>query len=139
MDILKVKTIGPKLGYGTSDSAGLDLELANDIVIAPGATETINTGISVAIPKGYFGLVVPRSSTGRKNLVLTNTVGIIDADYRGNLMCNIKNIGNTTFIGYRGDKLFQLVILPYATMRPVYVDELETTERGSGGFGSTDK
>ena len=71
-------------------------------------------------------------------MVLTNTVGIIDSDYTGEIMCNIQNVGKGTFLGYAGDKLFQLILIPYSMPKVLYVKELDKTDRGDGGFGSTD-
>lgn len=139
MNIIKMKASSEqqKVVVGTEGSAGYDLKIKLDVVIKPREVLLVSTGISVDIPKGYFGLVVPRSSTGKKGLILKNTVGIIDSDYTGEILCNIENVGSETFLGYAGDRLFQLIIVPCATPKVVYVDELKTTERGSAGFGST--
>lgn len=140
MDTINAKAINAKqkMELGTDGSAGYDLKINIDVVIPVGQTQLVGTGISVEIPKGFFGLVVPRSSTGKKGLILTNTVGIIDSDYRGEILCNIQNVGKGTYLGYTGDRLFQLVLIPCITPKVIYVNEFSTkTDRGDGGFGST--
>ena len=108
------------------------------MVIRPGETKKIHTGIKVAIPEGYFGGVYPRSSTGvKRNLMLANTIGVIDSDYRGEIMMFIYNYGSSDQIIKNGDRLAQLIIQPYQRFDIELVDELDETDRGEGGFGST--
>lgn len=123
---------------GTAGSAGYDLCLANDVRIPVGGFVKVGTGVSIALEEGYKASILSRSSTGRKALVLTNQEGLIDSDYRGEIFLEIRNIGREMFLGYRGDKLFQMVIEEY--VKPVLnvVKDLDETDRGSGGFGSTD-
>lgn len=132
-----------QLVTGTAQSAGYDLAFAYDFSIAPGAELMVGSGIKVKIPEGFFGMIVPRSSTGsafkpEKSLQLVNTVGIIDSDYRGEIKFNLRNVGKTTFLGYAGDRLFQLILVPYSKLEIELVESLDNTERGDGGFGSTD-
>ncbi len=123
---------------GTPGSAGYDLRIALDVRIPVGQSVLVGTGVKVEIPEGYTGFVTPRSSTGKKGLSLTNTVAIIDSDYQGEILLDILNSGRQTFLGYRGDRLFQLVIVPTFTDKILYVDTFETkTKRSEGGFGST--
>jgi len=123
---------------GTEFSAGYDLRLALDVRISPGSTQMVGTGVKMEIPEGYVGIVTPRSSTGKKGLALANTVGVIDSDYQGEIYLNILNTGKTTFLGWKYDRLFQLVIVPIFNKKTVYVDSFNTiTKRGEGGFGST--
>lgn len=118
--------------------AGIDLKLANDVHIPPGSSVFVGTGVKVEVPEGHFGLVVPRSSTGKKKLSLNNTVGIIDSTYQGEVYLDIKNNSREGFLGYKGDRLFQLIILPYIQVTPVFVKTFEKeTKRGERGFGST--
>jgi dUTP pyrophosphatase len=134
--IVSDESLKPEIG--TEGSAGYDLKIANDVHIYVGKSILVGTGVKVEIPKGYVGLIVPRSSTGKKGLSLTNTVGVIDSDYQGEIKLNILNKGMETFLGYRGDRLFQLVIVPCLVEKIVYVKEFKlTTERAEGGFGST--
>ena len=139
-DKLKVVSEGFNPSYGTNQSAGIDLPCITekDIVIKPGETKKIHTGIKVAIPEGYFGGVYPRSSTGvKRNLMLANTIGVIDSDYRGEIMMFIYNYGSSDQIIKNGDRLAQLIIQPYQRFDIELVDELDETDRGEGGFGST--
>lgn len=134
--IVEQEDLRPVLG--TEDSAGFDLLLSHDVKIPAGGSIMVGTGVKVEIPKGFMGLVVPRSSTGKKGLCLANTVGIIDSDYQGEIMLNIVNTNTDMFLGYRKDRLFQLVILPIAMSKFVFVDSFsKVTNRGEGGFGST--
>lgn len=95
-----------------------------------------NTGLSIEIPKGYAGFLFPRSSISKTRLVMSNSVGIIDSNYRGEIKIRfrINDYGNEYAIG---DRIAQLVILPYPEISLVEVEELSLTERGTGGFGST--
>lgn len=141
-NILKIKTDGKIPAYATEHSAGMDLYCKSDdkIIIKPKETQKIHTGIYVEIPEGYFGAVYPRSSTGvKKHLMLANSVGIIDSDYRGELMIFFYNYGEEDQVIENGDRLAQLVITPYLKCEIKKVDDLAESERGKGGFGSTGK
>lgn len=140
--ILKIKTDNKIPAYQTKNAAGLDLYCVSekDITIKPNETVKIHTGVQVEIPEGYFGAVYPRSSTGvKKNLMLANTVGIIDSDYRGELMVFFYNYGSEEQVIENGDRLAQLVIQPYLRCKVKKVEKLNDTRRGDGGFGSTGK
>lgn len=120
--------------------AGLDLYAVDDAVIAPAGHAAIPTGIAVAIPSGYAGLVVPRSGLARKHgVTVTNAPGLIDAGYRGELQVLLSNLGDTAFQVRAGERVAQLVIVPVTTGSVAEVDALPPAddERGSGGFGST--
>jgi len=133
---VEIKGVAPK--YMSAGAAGMDLACFVDTVIEPGQEVLVPTGTKVAIPKGYFGMLVPRSSTCRKkSLELTNGVGIIVEDYRGELMFSYRNIGSEPVRIDAGERIGQLVILPYVKADLVLVEEPTDTERGSGGFGST--
>lgn len=141
-NILKIKTNEKTPAYATEHSAGIDLYCKTDkeIIIKAKETVKIHTGLFVEIPEGYFGAVYPRSSTGvKKHLMLANTVGIIDSDYRGELMIFFYNYGEKDQTIENGDRLAQLVIQPYLKCEIKKVDELADSKRGDGGFGSTGK
>lgn len=101
---------------------------------------TYDTGITVEIPNGYVGLVFPRSSIRNKELILSNSVGVIDSGYRGSIQATFNKLNRLDSIDYKvGDKIAQLIIIPYPKIEFEEVDELSETERGTGGFGSTNK
>ena len=127
---------------GPADAAGADLYALTDgpVAIAPGQTVLIHTGLALAIPQGYVGLVYARSGLATKQgLAPANKVGVIDADYRGELMVSLYNHSGETRTVECGDRIAQLVIAPYLTARFQEAEELDDTERGKGGFGSTGK
>lgn len=127
----------------TDGSAGIDLHAAisADLIpytVAPGEIKLIPTGIALAIPKGYVGLLAPRSGVATKyNVGLANSPGVLDSDYRGEVLLALHNRSNHHFKLNRGDRLAQLLVVPCETVTLVEVEELPETERGSGGFGST--
>lgn len=140
--ILKIKTEGKLPAYQSKSAAGIDLycKTDKDIIIKPKETVKLHTGLKVEIPEGYFGAVYPRSSTGvKKQLMLANTIGVIDSDYRGELMVFFYNYGEVDQVVKDGDRLAQLVIQPYLRCDIESVDDLSDTDRGEGGFGSTGK
>ena len=140
---VSVKLLDPRAklpAYGSPDAAGADLYALTDgpIVIAPGQTVLIHTGIALAIPKGYVGLVYARSGLATKQgLAPANKVGVIDADYRGERMVSLHNHSGEARTVDQGDRIAQLVIAPYLTAQFAPAEELDNTARGSGGFGST--
>ena len=119
--------------------AGLDLRSAIDVVVAPGERVMIPTGVAVAIPDGYAGLVLPRSGLAAKQgLTMANAPGLIDAGYRGEVICAAVNLDRETPVEIHvGDRIAQLVIVEIPSVVSVWVDELRETTRGEGGFGST--
>ena len=128
--------------YGTSYSAGADLYAILDgtTEIAPHTTKLIHTGISVEIPEGYCGLIFARSSMGAKRgLAPANKVGVIDADYRGEVMVALHNHSELTATVEPGERIAQLAIVPFLKAEFEVADELSDTVRGDGGFGSTGK
>lgn len=135
---LKVNAILPT--YGSAEAAGADLYACLDgaVVIAPGETAFIPTGLAMEIPKGYAGLAYARSGLAcKKDLAPANKVGVIDSDYRGEFMIALHNHGSETRIIEHGERIAQLVITPVFTPGFTEVSELSDTERGAGGFGST--
>ena len=118
--------------------AGLDLAASETTHIAPGVVTLVPTGIAVAIPEGHVGLLAARSSLAtKKSMTLANGVGIIDADYRGEIKVPIVSLDGCHNLIQAGQKIAQLIILPIALPAVEVVDELPSTERGVGGFGSS--
>ena len=125
--------------YARLGDAGLDLRASEDMEIAPGKRAMVATGLSIALPEGYAGFVQPRSGlAAREGLSIVNTPGLVDSGYRGELKVILINTDdeNTIHIA-RGDRIAQLVIQEVPTVHLEEVDELEDSERGSAGFGST--
>jgi dUTP pyrophosphatase len=124
--------------YATQGAAGMDVLAAEDIVLAPGMRHAVATGLSVAIPPGYEIQVRPRSGLALKHgITVPNTPGTIDSDYRGELKVILINHGQEPFEIRRGDRVAQLVLAPVTQAAWREVGELDETERGAGGFGST--
>lgn len=130
----------PLPAYQTVDSAGMDLLAAVDgeVVIAPGERTLIPTGLAIALPPGYEGQVRPRSGLALGHGVTqVNTPGTVDADYRGEVGVILINHGSEPFTVTRGMRVAQMVVAPVIQARWNEVAELDETERGGGGFGST--
>ena len=124
--------------YATGGAAGMDVLSAEDVVLAPDGRHAVATGLSVAIPAGYEIQVRPRSGLALKHgISVPNTPGTIDSDYRGELKVILINHGDQPFAIARGDRIAQLVLAPVTQGAWREVDELDETERGTGGFGST--
>lgn len=126
--------------YGTEFSAGADLYSlpSGDITVKPGETVLVHTGIALQIPEGYAGFVFARSGIATKRgLAPANKVGVIDSDYRGEIMVSIFNHSDKEQIISSGERVAQLVIMPYVKADFLQTDSLETTDRAAGGFGST--
>jgi len=124
--------------YATAGAAGMDVLSAEDVTLAPGARHAVATGLSVAIPPGYEIQVRPRSGLALKHGIgVPNTPGTIDSDYRGELKVILINHGAEAFPVHRGDRIAQLVLAPVTLAEWDDVAELDDTERGAGGFGST--
>ena len=142
---ISVKKLRPDAVLPTAGSqyaAGYDLYACMDvpITVAPHTTEKIGTGLSVAVPEGWFGAVFARSGLAAKQgLRPANCVGVCDSDYRGEYIVAIHNDGDTPQTVSPGDRIAQLVILPYMTAEFEEAEELPATARGAGGFGSTGK
>ena len=126
--------------YETEGSSGLDLAANTDkqIKILPGKSEIIPTGLAVAIPKNFEIQIRPRSGLAAKNQIsVLNTPGTIDADYRGELKVILINLSDRVFVVEKGLRIAQMVLCPVVKATLKEVKELENTERGSSGFGST--
>ena len=124
--------------YATGGAAGMDVVSAEDVTIAPGARHAVATGLAVAIPAGYEIQVRPRSGLALKHgISVPNAPGTIDSDYRGELKVILINHGDEPFAIARGDRVAQLVLAPVTRAAWNEVAELDETQRGAGGFGST--
>ena len=125
--------------YGTEYSAGADLYNLNEAVTIPAhKTVLIHTGISVEIPEGYAGLIYARSGlASKRGLAPANKVGVIDADYRGEVMVALHNHSDIDATVDAGERVAQLVVTPFLKVEYQLADELSDTVRGAGGFGST--
>lgn len=135
---LDERAVEPK--YGSAAAAGADLYAILDepLTLAPGQTTLVHTGLAVELPAGFVGLVCARSGLATKRgLAPANKVGVVDADYRGELMVALHNHGAEAQTIDHGERVAQFMIVPYLTAQYVEVDELSDTVRGEGGFGST--
>ena len=145
MTILKVKKLDnlgeikvPK--YETSGSAGLDLAAAidEDIVMKPGEVALVKTGIAIALEKGFEAQVRPRSGLAlKKGITVLNSPGTVDSDYRGEVCAILINHSKVDFTVKRGERIAQMVIAKHEQAEITVVEDLDETERGAGGFGST--
>jgi len=127
----------PEHAYGDGD-AGVDLTSVAEITLAPGERTLVPTGIAVAIPRGYGGFVQPRSGLAAKHgITLTNSPGLIDSNYRGEINVILQNTGSEAFKIKVGDRIAQLVVMPVEHVDFEAVDELPESNRGKGGFGSS--
>ncbi len=146
MHALQAKILDPRLGsefplpqYATPGSAGLDLRamLQQDLLLEPGQTVLIPTGLSIHIgDPGLAALILPRSGLGHKHgIVLGNLVGLIDSDYQGELMVSCWNRGQSAFSMAVGERIAQLVLVPVVQAHFELVDEFDQSQRGGGGFG----
>lgn len=137
-----IKLLDPELpapAYAKPGDAGADLRSRIDFELEPGERALVPTGVAIALPKGYVGLVHPRSGLATKNgITIVNAPGTVDSGYRGELMVTLLNTDKTkSFHVQRGDRIAQLVIQKYEHATFTIVDELDQTERGSSGFGSS--
>lgn len=125
---------------GSTDAAGYDLYTYESGDINPNETVKFHTGISMEIPKGFVGLVFARSGLGiNHGIVPSNCVGVIDSDYRGEIMVALHNHSNETYSVKENERVAQIVIVPFLSVEFKKVTELTNTERGVRGFGSTGK
>ena len=126
--------------YGSAFAAGADLYACEDapVTLAPGETKLVHTGIAMEIPTGLVGLIYARSGlASKRGLAPANKVGVIDSDYRGELMVALHNHGTVAQTVEIGERIAQLVLAPYYAAEFTVVDSLDDTARGAGGFGST--
>ena len=144
--LIKIKKLRPEARIPTSGSAyaaGYDLYAClpeGDVTVAPHATAKIGTGLSLAVPEGYFGAIFARSGLATKEgLRPANCVGVVDSDYRGEIIVALHNHGSVPQIVENGERVAQFVITPVLTPAYEAVEELTDTARNQGGFGSTGK
>lgn len=130
---------GPyKPKYQTSDSAGVDLQSTEDILLKPGDRILVPTGLFLELPTGFMAQVCPRSGLAIKHgVTVLNAPGIIDADYRGEVKVILINLGQEEYSIKKNDRIAQLIFLPCFQGRLIEIEELSKTERGEAGFGST--
>lgn len=147
---LKVKAVSPRIGadipapfYASAGAAAMDLHACVDeaVVIPAGQRRVIPTGIAIALPSAdYVALIFARSGLGIKHgIAPANCVGVIDSDYRGEIMVGLHNAGDTDYTIQPADRIAQMMITPVVQAQVELVDELDNTDRGAGGFGSTGK
>ena len=123
--------------YKTSGSAGADLTVNVSVVLNPNSSQVVTTGVRLAIPDGFVGLVFPRSGLASKGVTLANSVGVVDSDYRGEIQLALVNRGADPVQLNAGDRVAQIVFLPVTQFPFVIQTTLDSTTRGTGGFGST--
>jgi dUTP pyrophosphatase len=139
MDVLEFKRLHPLAtlpSRGSASSAGLDIYSLEDVTIGPGERSLARTGLSVAVPQGFYGRVAPRSGLAVKQ-GLDVLAGVIDSDYRGELLCLLYNTGDKPIALPAQSKICQLIIEKIVTPEAMWSDDLSETARGAGGFGST--
>jgi len=138
---LKIKKLNQEAlipSYQTEEAAGFDLHSVDEVIIKKGERKLISTGLAFEIEKGYEVQIRPRSGLAFKHGVsVLNSPGTIDSDYRGEIKVLLINLGDKDFEIKKGDRIAQAVIAPVVQAKILEVDELSSTERGSGGFGST--
>lgn len=144
---LQIQALSEKIGreiplpyYATEGAAAVDLHACIDeaVTLPPGGRALLPTGLAAAIPAGHVGLLAVRSSMGiRHGVTLSNGVGVIDSDYRGEILVGLQNSGGEDFVVRPGDRIAQLMIAPVVQAEVVLTEELDETQRGAGGFGST--
>ena len=128
----------PVPAHAHAGDGGVDLYAREAVELGPGERAMVATGIAVAIPEGHAGFVTPRSGlAARHGISVVNGPGLVDAGYRGEIKAVLVNLSDETFQIERGDRIAQLVVIPVAVQEFVEVDELPSTGRGAGGFGST--
>lgn len=138
MEIARLDADLPLPRYARADDAGLDLYAARDVAIDGGERVIVETGIAVAIPPGWAGLVLPRSGLAlRHGVTVLNAPGLIDAGYRGEIKVLLINHGGERAVLQRGERIAQLVIQPVGRVELIEVKTLAPSDRGAGGFGST--
>lgn len=142
VNFIKLNEKAIKPTYGSQFAAGADLYACEggEVTIAAGETRLIHTGLALEIPEGYAGLIYARSGIATKRgLAPANKVGVIDSDYRGEIMVSLHNHSTESQTIADGERIAQLVITPFLAVEFSETDELTDTVRGAGGFGSTGK
>lgn len=140
VNIKKLNPLATIPTYGSEYAAGCDLYACLDspVTIEPHATVLIKTGLALEVPVGYAGLIYARSGlASKRNLAPANKVGVVDADYRGEVMVALHNHGTTPQVVEHGERIAQMVIAPFLHVNFIETETLSDTIRGEGGFGST--
>ena len=140
MNIKKLNENATVPTYGSASAAGADLYACEQyaVTIEPSQTVLIHTGIAMAIPEGFVGLIYARSGlASKRGLAPANKVGVIDSDYRGEIMVALHNHSQTAQTIENGERIAQIVFTPYASADFTVASDLDSTQRGEGGFGST--
>lgn len=128
------------IAYAHEGDAGADLRSVEDTIITPNSRILVHTGLHMAITAGYVGMVCPRSGFALKQgVTVLNAPGIVDSGYRGEVGVILLNTSEQTVTVHKGDRIAQMVFVPYARMTFEHVENLPETDRGEGGFGSTGK
>lgn len=136
--VLKLDTALPTPRHAHSGDGGVDLHSRVDVELAPGERDLVPTGVAVAIPAGYAGLVMPRSGLAvRHGIGIVNSPGLVDSGYRGELMVALMNHGSEAFKVVRGERIAQLLVVAVETQEWIEVERLPESSRGADGFGST--
>ncbi|HEY9404827.1 MAG TPA: dUTP diphosphatase [Pyrinomonadaceae bacterium] len=137
LKFLKLHPAAKLPARGSAEAAGLDLFAVEEVTLeARGGRAMVRTGLSVAIPRGFYGRVAPRSGLAVRH-GLDVLAGVVDSDYRGEIMCALVNHGAETLTLEAGQRVAQLIVEAIITPEPAWADALEETARGEGGFGST--
>lgn len=124
--------------YAHPGDAGMDVCSVENLTVAPGGRALVHTGLAMALPPGYEAQVRPRSGLAlKRGVTVLNTPGTIDEGYRGEIGVILANFGDSDFVVEKGDRIAQMVIAPVTRAEVVEVDEVDSTDRGAGGFGST--
>ena len=141
-DAIKVKRCMPGVlmpKIGSEDATGMDFYQPESVAIEPHQTQYVTLGLAVEIPKGYMLMLAPRSSMSKTPLIIPNSFGVIDADYRGEIKAILHNTSDGAYLIQKGDRLVQGILVPVGALNLLEVDELSKTVRGTGGIGSTGK
>lgn len=136
MDLQQLDFDLPVPRYAHPGDAGIDLYAAEDAIVT-GETVLIPTGVAVAVPDGHVGLVCPRSGLAAHGVTVANAPGVVDAGYRGELMVRLTTTSKNPYRVHRGDRIAQLLVVPILRPEVNVVVDLDDTERGTNGFGST--
>ena len=137
VDVLIASSVFPQVAH--PGDAGADLQSTETLTLQPGERATVGTGISIALPEGYLAFIVPRSGLAAKHgITIVNSPGTVDAGYRGEIKVTLLNTDTTSaFEIATGDRIAQMIVMPFASPNFIAVDELPASERGTGGFGSS--
>ena len=141
-DVIKVKRCLPGVllpKVGSVDAAGMDFYHPESVVIEPHQTQYVTRCLAVESPKGYMWMLAPRSSMSKTPLIIPNSFGVIDADYRGEIKAILHNTSDTPYLIQKGDRLVQGIMVPVGALKLLEVSQLTETARGAGGIGSTGK